>query len=351
MQIDESKLQELIGRAVNDFGAAFHATLAVIGDRLGLYRALVDAPLTSAELADQTGTAERYVREWLACQAAGGYVNYQPETGRFGLTPEQRLLMVEEDSPAFFAGAFQTAVAASRMEPRLSDAFRDGNGIPWSDHDHALFHGTERSFRPQYLTYLVTSWIPALTEVENKLRRGGRVADVGCGHGASTVLMAQAYPESTFLGFDAHPASISTARQRAEEKRVTARVHFEVADAHSFDGGPFDMVAMFDAFHDMGDPVGAARHAREQLAPDGVLLLVEPFAGDRLEENLNPLGRAFYGASTLLCTPGALDQGGDRVLGAQAGEARLREVVLEAGFRCFRRAAETPMHLVLEARA
>jgi 2-polyprenyl-3-methyl-5-hydroxy-6-metoxy-1,4-benzoquinol methylase len=351
MQIDESRLQELIGRAVTDFGAAFHATLAVIGDRLGLYRALAEAPLTAAELAERTGTAERYVREWLGCQAAGGYVTYLPETGRFALTPEQRLLMVEEDSPAFFAGAFQTAVAASRIEPQLSDAFRTGKGIAWSEHDHALFHGTERSFRPQYLTHLVGSWIPALRGIEEKLKRGGRVADVGCGHGASTVLMAQAYRESTFVGFDTHFSSVVIARQRAQENGVAERARFEVADARSFNGGPYDMVAMFDALHDMGDPVSAARYAREQLAPDGVLLLVEPFAGDRLEDNLNPLGRAFYGASTLMCTPGALAQGGEHVLGAQAGEARLREVVLEAGFRCFRRAAETPMHLVLEARA
>jgi 2-polyprenyl-3-methyl-5-hydroxy-6-metoxy-1,4-benzoquinol methylase len=351
MQFDPDKLEQLIGRALSDFGAAFHATLATIGDRLGLYRALADAPLSSAELAERTGTAERYIREWLACQAAGGYVTYHPETGRFGLSPEQRLLMVEEDSPAFFAGAFQTAAAASRIEPHLCDAFLSGQGIAWGEHDHSVFHGTERSFRPHYLTHLVSSWIPALHGIEERLRRGAHVADVGCGHGASTIVMARAYPASTFAGFDAHPGSVATARKRARQAGVADRIRFEVTDAQGYDSGPYGLIAMFDALHDMGDPVGAARHAREQLEPGGVLLLVEPLAGDRLEENLNPVGRAFYGASTLMCTPGALAQGGGYVLGAQAGEARLREVVLEAGFRSLRRAAETPMHLVLEARA
>jgi 2-polyprenyl-3-methyl-5-hydroxy-6-metoxy-1,4-benzoquinol methylase len=349
--IDEKKLNEFMGRAVGDVGAAISAALVLIGDELGLYKAMAAAgPLTPAELAKRTGTTERYVREWLNNQAAGGYVTYQPEAGRYALPPEQAAALADESSPAFLPGAFQVVAAAMRAEPRIAQAFRSGGGLEWGDQDPILFVGTERFFRPAYLGNLVTAWIPALDGVEAKLKRGARVADVGCGHGASTILMARSYPSSHFLGVDTHAPSIETARRRARDAGVGDRVRFEVAGAESFTGDGYDLVACFDALHDMANPAGAARHIRKALAKDGTWLLVEPYATDKVEANHNPVGRVFYGASTVFCVPHSL-AGHGPALGAQAGEARLRGVVVgEAGFSRFRRAAETPFNLVLEAR-
>ncbi len=351
MAIDDSRLDAFMGQAVGDLGAAISVALNVIGDKLGLYRAMDGAgPLTPAELAARTGTAERYVREWLANQAAGGYVTYDPAAGTFTLPPEQAYALAQEDSPVFLAGFAQVVLSIFRDVPKVVEAFRTGNGVGWHEHDHELFHGTERFFRPGYAANLESSWIPALDGVEAKLRAGARVADVGCGHGASTIVLAKAYPSSTFHGFDYHAESIDAARKAAAEAGVGDRVTFEVASAAEYPGTGYDLVAFFDSLHDMGDPVGAARHVRESLAPDGTWLLVEPFAHDKLEDNLNPVGRIFYGASTVLCTPASLSQEVGLALGAQAGEARLREVVTSAGFTSFRRATETPFNLVLEAR-
>ena len=326
------------------------AALVVIGDRLGLYRAMGDGqPVTPEELAERTGTDPRYVREWLSNQAAGGYVTYAD--GRFRLTPEQSFALAQEGSPAFVPGAFQVATALIKDEPKITDAFRTGAGVGWHEHNHDLFAGTERFFRPGYSANLVSAWIPALEGVEAKLETGARVADVGCGHGASTVLMAQAYPRSEFVGFDYHAGSIEHARRAAAEAGVDGRVEFEVASAKQFPGSDYDLVAMFDCLHDMGDPVGAASHVLRTLADGGTWMIVEPYAGDRLEDNLNPVGRVYYGASTLVCTPASRDQEVGLALGAQAGEARLREVITAGGFTRVRRAAETPFNIVLEARA
>ena len=350
--IDEHKLHELLGRAIVDFGGADIAPLVVIGDRLGLYRTLAaDGPHTSAGLASATGTAERYVREWLNAQAASGYVTYHPESGHYSLTPEQALAFATEDGPAFIVGAFQVAVAAGRIVDKLTEAFRTGDGIGWHEHDHALFHGVERFFRSSYLGNLIQSWIPALDGVEAKLRAGARVADIGCGHGASTIIMAQAYPDSRFVGFDSHAESIDAANARARKAGIADRCRFEVAGAKDYPGSGYDLVTVFDALHDMGDPAGAARHVLSTLAPAGSWMIVEPFAGDRIEENLNPVGRAYYAGSTLICTPCSLSQEVGLALGAQAGEARLREVVTAGGFKRFRRATETPFNMILEARA
>jgi 2-polyprenyl-3-methyl-5-hydroxy-6-metoxy-1,4-benzoquinol methylase len=351
MAINETTLNQLLERAIVDFGGAYHTVLAVIGDKLGLYKALAGSePRTPAELAAQTGTTERYIREWLNANAAGGYVTYHADTGRYSLSPEQALLLADESSPAFFLGAFQTALAVTKIEPRLTEAFRSGAGVGWHEHDHQVFHGVERFFRTGYAANLVQSWIPALDRVEAKLRAGASVADVGCGHGASTILMAQAYPNSSFIGFDYHADSILVARQRAEAAGIADRVRFEVATATDYPGTNYDLVTVFDALHDMGNPVGAASHVYTTLKPDGTWLIVEPFAEDRVEHNLHPLGRAYYAASTLICTPNALDQAGGAALGAQAGEARLREVIMKGGFTRFRRATHTPVNLVLEAR-
>ncbi len=350
MSIDEAKLNEFIGKAVGDIGAALSAALVVMGDKLGLYRALAEAgPLTPAGLAQRTGTKERYVREWLANQAAGGYVTYDPATGAYALPAEQAFALADESSPAFLPGAFQVIAAAFRAEPRIAENFRTGAGLDWGEHDPCLFEGTERFFRPNYLGNLVASWIPALDGVEAKLRAGAKVADVGCGHGASTILMARAYPKSTFAGFDYHAPSIEAARARAREAGLEDRVRFEVADAAAYPGRGYDLVAHFDCLHDMRDPAGAARHVLETLDRDGTWMIVEPFAGDRVEDNLNPVGRVFYAASTMICVPVSL-AGRGPALGAQAGEARLRELVTGAGFTRFRRATQTPFNLVLEAR-
>lgn len=349
--MNEEKLNQLLGQFLNDFGAVFHGAMVVIGDKLGLYKALAEGgPATAKELASRTDTTERYVREWLASQAAGGYVSYDGASGRYSLSEEQAFTMANEDSPAFLPGAFQLAVAAVKSEGRIEQAFRTGEGVGWHEHDPELFRGTERFFRPGYAANLITSWIPALEGIDEKLKSGARVADVGCGHGASTILMAKAFPKSTFHGFDYHGRSIEYARKAASDAGVSDRVTFEVAKAKDYPGRDYDFVTFFDCLHDMGDPVGASAHVLQSLKPDGVWMLVEPFAGDTLEDNLNPIGRAFYGASTLLCTPASLSQEVGLALGAQAGEARLREVVTGGGFTHFRRATQTPFNLVFEAR-
>jgi SAM-dependent methyltransferase len=350
-EIDQAKLDEFMGRFVGDLGAAMSAALVVIGDRLGLYRAMADGePVTAGELAGRTGTDSRYVLEWLSNQAAGGYVTYDPKRRVFSLTPEQSLALAQEGSPAFVPGAFQVATALTKDEEKISRAFVGGQGLGWHEHHHDLFSGTERFFRPGYAANLVSSWIPALEGVQARLEAGALVADVGCGHGASTILMAQAYPHSEFVGFDYHPESIEHARRTASEADLDGRVSFEVAPAKGYPGDGYDFVTMFDCLHDMGDPVGAAAHVLGTLTPDGTWMIVEPYAGDRLEDNINPVGRVFYGASTLVCTPASRDQEVGLALGAQAGEARLREVITDGGFRRFRRATETPFNLVLEAR-
>ena len=349
--IDQAKLDQFMGRFVGDLGAAMSAALVVIGDRLGLYRAMADGePLSAEQLAERTGTDPRYVREWLSNQAAGGYVGYDPAGGVFFLTPEQSLALAQEGSPAFVPGAFQVATALTKDEEKIADAFVRRHGVGWHEHHHDLFSGTERFFRPGYAANLISSWIPALEGVQAKLQSGARVADVGCGHGASTILMAQAFPRARFVGFDYHEASIERARAAAREAGLDDRLSFEVAAAKQYPGDGYDLVCMFDCLHDMGDPVGAAAHVLATLAPDGTWLIVEPYAGDRLEDNLNPVGRVFYGASTLVCTPASRDQEVGLALGAQAGEARLHEVVTAGGFTRFRRATETPFNLVLEAR-
>lgn len=350
MAISEEKLNQLLGRFVADFGAALHAGLVVIGESLGLYKALAEGAMTSTELAARTGTDERYVREWLNAQAAGGYVQYDPSGGRYSLSEEQKFALANEQSPAYLPGAFLVAVSALRAVPQITERFRTGAGFGWHEHDHGLFRGTELFFRPGYAANLTSSWIPALDSVEEKLKAGAKVADVGCGLGASTILMAQAYPASTFVGYDYHDGSITGARERAAAAGVADRVQFEVARAKDFPGTGYDFVAFFDSLHDMGDPQGAATHVREALAPDGTWMIVEPFAGDRVEDNLNPVGRIYYSASTLLCTPASKSQEVGLALGAQAGEARLREVVMGGGFSQFRRAAETPFNIVYEAK-
>jgi SAM-dependent methyltransferase len=349
--IDQDRLDAVLGQFVADLGAALSAPLVVLGERLGLFAAMGDGePLTPAALAERTDTHERYVREWLAAMAASGYVTADAEADTFRLTPEQALTFAQPDGPAYLPGAFQLAAACVKDEPHLERVFRSGEGFGWHEHDHDLFHGTERFFRPGYMANLVSAWIPALDGVQAKLEAGARVADLGCGHGASTILMAEAYPASTFVGSDYHEASIEHARRAAERAGVADRVSFEVATADGFGGEGYDLVCIFDALHDMGDPLGAALRVRQALAPDGTWLVVEPLAGDGLGENLNPVGRIFYAASTSLCVPNALSQGGRYALGAQAGEARLSEVLADAGFSRVRRAAETPFNLVLEAR-
>lgn len=350
MAIDEAKLNEFMGAFVHDIGAVMHAATIVLGDELGLYKALAGRQLSAEELAADTGTDPRYVREWLSSQAASGYVQYDAGTGKFSMTEEQAAALAEEGSPAFIPGAFQIAVAQFSAIPKMIDAFRTGNGLGWHEHDHALFHGTQRFFRPGYAANLVTSWLPALSGVEDKLKAGARVADVGCGYGASTILMAQAYPESRFFGFDYHEPSIRSAREAAAEAGVADRVEFEVANAKTYPERDYDLVAFFDSLHDMGDPVGAARHVRETLDGDGTWMIVEPYAHDTLEENLNPVGRVFYSVSTFICTPASRAQEVGMCLGAQAGEARIRDVAAVASFSRFRRAAETPFNLVYEAR-
>jgi SAM-dependent methyltransferase len=349
--VDGEKLQQFVFHAVEEVGATLNAALVVMGDKLGLYRALAGAgSLTPVELARRAGVSERYVREWLNAQAAGGYVEYDPAGGGYTLPPEQAMAMTDETSPAYLPGFFQIALGSVIDSPRITEAAKSGDGVGWHEHNHDVFEGCERFFRPGYNANLVPDWLPALDGVVPKLEAGATVADIGCGHGSSTILMAQAFPRSTFVGTDYHEGSIETARKRAQEAGVADRVRFETASAATHPGGGYDLVTMFDCLHDMGDPVGAARHVREALAPDGTWMIVEPMAGDRVEDNFNPVGRAFYGFSTFLCTPASLSQEVGLALGAQAGEARIGDVVSAGGFTRFRRAAETPFNLVLEAR-
>jgi SAM-dependent methyltransferase len=348
--LDMNKLNAFVGQFVTDLGAAVHAGMVVIGEKLGLYKALAGEPLTSAQLAAKTKTDERYLREWLASQAAGGYVTYNDKTGKFSLSEEQVFTLVNEDSPAYLPGAFELALGSLAAVPRIAESFRTGDGMGWHEHVDGVFHGCEKFFRPGYAANLVSAWIPSLRDVEAKLKAGARVADVGCGKGASTILLAQAYPKSQFFGFDYHDQSIEAARESARRNGVADRVTFSVAKAKEFPGKDYDFVAVFDCLHDMGDPVGAATHVRKSLAKDGTWMIVEPFANDQLKDNLNPVGRVYYGFSTLLCTPCSRSQEVGLCLGAQAGEARIREVVTEAGFNRFRRATETPFNIVYEAR-
>ncbi len=349
--IDEGKLDEFMGRAVGDLGAAISGLMVYLGDQLGLYKAMAGAgPLTPEQLAAATSTAPRYVREWLDNQAAGGYLAYDAATKTYELPPEQALALADEDSPAFVPGGFVGIVSAYIDCDKFVDAFRTGNGVGWHDHDARLFRGTERFFRPGYRAHLMAEWIPALDGVHEKLTKGALVADIGCGHGASTVLMGEAYPSSTFVGYDFHDASIDVARKRASDAGVAARVTFELASAKDYPTRGFDLITYFDCLHDMGDPVGAVVHARRALAPDGTVMLIEPNAGDRPEQNHNPIGRAFYGFSTVICTMASKAQEVGLALGAQAGEGRLREIFEQAGFGTLRRATETPFNLGLEAK-
>jgi SAM-dependent methyltransferase len=350
-QVDAEKLMGFVGRAVDEVGASLNTALVVMGDKLGLYRAMAGAgPLSSTELAERTGTTERYVREWLNAQAAGGYIEYLPDCGRYLLPPEQAVALTDDSSPAYLPGFFQIALGSIVDSSRITEVVRTGAGIGWHDHVSDVHEGCERFFRPGYNAHLLTEWLPSLNGIVAKLNSGSAVADVGCGHGASTILMAQEFPASSFVGCDYHEGSIATARSRAEEAGIGDRVRFEMAPAASFPGTGYDLVTMFDCLHDMGDPVGAARHVRESLAADGTWMIVEPAAADRVEDNLNPIGRAYYGFSTLLCTPCSLSQEVGLALGAQAGEARIREIVTNAGFSSFARVAETPFNAVFEAR-
>jgi SAM-dependent methyltransferase len=350
-RIDEARLEAFVGQAVTDMGAAISGLLLHIGDRLGLYKAMAGAgPVTAPALAARTGTAERYVREWLGNQAAGGYVVYDPVDDTFELPAEHAMVVADEDSPVFLAGAFEAIASCYADHGLFVDAFRTGAGVGWRDHDDRLFSGVLRLFRPGYAAHLVGEWLPALDGVVDKLQAGATVADVGCGLGASTIIMAKAFGRSTFLGVDNHEASIAAARQAAAEAGVAQRARFETVSAKEIPGAGYDLVCLFDCLHDMGDPVGAARHIRQALAPDGTLFLVEPMAGNGLEDNLNPVGRAFYGLSTVICTPGSLAQEVGLGLGAQAGERRLGAVLREAGFSRVRRATQTPFNLILEAR-
>ena len=352
MNINEDKLNQLLGKFVGDLGATIHAGSIVIGERLGLYKAMATPGerITPEELAKRTGTNERYVREWLNAQAASGYVEYDAENQSYYMTDEQAFVMTNENNPAYLPGAFILATSALRAVPKMIDRFKTGEGLGWHEHDPDLFCGTELFFRPGYIANLVSAWIPALDGVEAKLNTGAKVADVGCGLGASTIIMAQAYPNSDFIGFDYHDKSIEQANQKAADAGVSDRVKFEVAASKEFPGTGYDLVTFFDCLHDMGDPVGAAKHVKQALKDDGTWMIVEPFANDKAEDNHNPVGRVFYSASTLICTPASRSQEVGLGLGAQAGESRLRDVVTEGGFTQFRRATETPFNLVLEAR-
>jgi SAM-dependent methyltransferase len=351
MDIDADRLGAFMGKMLGDFGAAANAALIKVGDRLGLYKVLAaQGPMTSQQLAAASGTTERCVREWLSAQAASGYVEYEPATAKFSMLPEQAMVFADEDSP-YFMGAVGDMMSALMLdEPKISQAFKTGKGVGWNERSECLFCGTARFFRTTYKHQLVQEWLPALDGVVEKLERGAKVADIGCGHGISTILMGKAFPKSRFFGFDAHPGSIDAARGAAMREDVSERVSFDVATAKTVPAGGYDLVCFFDCLHDMGDPVGALRHVRETMADDGTCMLVEPFAGDRLESNFTPVGRLFYAASTMVCTPASMAQEVGLALGAQAGEARLREVARQGGFTRFRRATETPFNLILEAR-
>ena len=353
MVVDEAKLHEFIGRAVGEWGAIESALLTFIGDKLGLFKAMAGAgALTPEELAKKTGTHPRIIREWLAAQAAGGFVTYNPAAGSYTLPEEQAFALTNENSPAYIVGFYQIIAGLFKDQEKIIEAFRTGKGLGWGDHHHYLFEGTERFYKPSYVANLTASWIPALEGVEEKLRRegsGAKVADVGCGHGISTILMAKAYPNSRIIGFDYHKPSIERARKEAEKEGLK-NITFEVAGSTDYPGDDYDLVTFFDSFHDMGNPSAAARHVLQTLKKkNGTWMLVEPFANDKLEDNFNPLGRAFYSGSTMICVPASLNEDGP-ALGAQAGEKRIREVVMSAGFSKFRRATQTPFNLVFEAR-
>jgi SAM-dependent methyltransferase len=349
--VDAEKLMAFVFKAVEEVGAVLNGALVVMGDRLGYYRSLADfGPSTPAELAERTNTDHNYTREWLNAQAAGSFVSYDPSTGRYELPAEHAIALTDETSPAFVVGLFQTAHGTVSNTDRIVEAARTGDGVGWHEQNSDVHVGCERFFAPSYSAHLVNHWLPALDGVVEKLTAGAHVADIGCGHGASTILMAQAFPASRFRGTDCHSGSITTARARADQAGVTTHVDFETADADAFTGGPYDLVTTFDALHDMGDPVGAARHVRDVIADDGTWMIVEPMAGDHVEDNLNPVGRTFYGFSTLLCTPSSLSQPVGLALGTQAGPARIRDVVSAAGFTRFRVAAQTPFHNVFEVR-
>ncbi|HZR52461.1 MAG TPA: class I SAM-dependent methyltransferase [Streptosporangiaceae bacterium] len=350
MAIDMDKLNEFVGRFVTDLGATVAAGNVVIGHRLGLYQALASGPATAEELAGRTGTDPRYIAEWLRGQAAGGYVSHDAAADQYSMTEEQAFVLADPDGAVYAPGAFVLALGALRAEPRITAAFRAGTGLGWHEHDEDVFVGCEQFFRPGYIANLIPSWIPALDGVEDKLRAGASVADLGCGLGASTILLAQQYPNSRFTGSDYHDQSIELARKRATDAGVADRVSFEVATASSFSGAGYDLAATFDCLHDMGDPLAAARHVRQAIKPDGTWLVVEPYAADEPAGNMNPVGRVYYNFSTLLCVPNAMSQPGGYTLGAQAGEAAIRRLVTQAGFTRFRRAAETPFNLVYEVR-
>jgi SAM-dependent methyltransferase len=349
--MNEKTLQQFVGQVIADLGGAFSLGLVRIGTALGLYRTLHEqGPMTSVELAKATGLAERYVREWLSHHAASNYVTYDPVTRRFTLPPEQAAVLADEESPVYLADAFECAAAYVENQPKVQAAFTTGGGVGWGDQSTCLFCAVARFFRPGYHANVIQNWLPALDNVVDKLERGARVADVGCGHGYSTLMMAEAFPNSEFVGFDFHPASIEEAHRHARDHGVADNVRFDVSSAKEYRGRDYDLVTSFDCLHDMGDPVGAARHVHRSLKPDGTWMIVEPFAHDALEDNLNPVGRLYYAASTLVCVPASLDQEVGAALGAQAGEGKLREVVTSGGFRHFRRATETPFNLILEAR-
>jgi 2-polyprenyl-3-methyl-5-hydroxy-6-metoxy-1,4-benzoquinol methylase len=348
--IDEGKLNQFIGQMLGDLGGAASIALVRIGDSLGLYRMLHSkGAMTCGELAKEAGVNERYLREWLSHQAASNYLTYEPMSGKFALPPEQAMVFAIEDSPVYMLGGFDLMATLIDAQPKVQDAFKSGAGVAWSDHTGCMFCAVARFFRPGYYNNLVTQWLPALEGVAAKLQQGAQVADVGCGHGWSTVLMAKAFPNSKFIGYDFHPSSIDHARAHAQEHDVTANTSFEVATAKAYPGTGFDLVTFFDCLHDMGDPVGAAAHVRQSLKPDGTWMIVEPMAGDRLEQNLNPVGRLYYAGSTLVCVPTSLSQEVGTALGAQAGEAKLREAITAGGFRNVRRATETPFNMILEA--
>lgn len=344
------KLEALLEKMVGDMGAAAVAPLVIVGDRLGLYKALAEhGPMSTEALADQTGTTERYVREWCAAQAGSGYIDFDAATGQFSMSPEQQAVFADENSPTCMTGGYYGIGSMFIDEPKITHAFRSGEGVSWGDHSECLFCGTEKFFRPGYKASLVAEWLPALDGVVEKLEQGGKAADIGCGHGASTIVMAEAFPKSTFVGFDFHEASIECANARAKEAGVS-NVSFEVAAAKHYPGGEYDLVAFFDCLHDMGDPVGGVAHTLQALKPDGTLMIVEPFAHDELEQNLNPVGRMFYSFSTMVCTPASISQEVGLALGAQAGPKRLEQVARDGGFTGFRVATSTPFNLILEAR-
>jgi SAM-dependent methyltransferase len=350
-QFDEGKLNQFVGRMLGDVGAVANGVLTHIGDRLGFYKALMKLGSADAKaVAAETGTSERMVREWLSAQAAQGYIDYHQETDRFSLSPEKAMVFADENSPVYMAGFFDIACAVFRDEPKITESFKSGRGLGWNERNPCLFCGTARFFRTTYQHHLVNEWLPALYGVAAKLERGGIVADVGCGHGISTIIMAQAFPNARFHGYDAHPGSIDAARQAAAEAGVSDRVSFDVALAKDFPARSFDLVCFFDCLHDLGDPVGAAAHVREAVAPDGSWMIVEPFSHDHLADNLNPIGAIYYAASTMICTPASLAQEVGLALGAQAGETKLRGVAADGGFEHFRRVAETPFNMVFEAR-